>query len=233
MKIDVCFTPKDFNAIKYDGYHAVVIDVLRATTSIATACANKCKCVIPVKTIEEAQTIKKQNPDVLLAGERGGLLIPGFDLGNSPFEYCQPYVSGKTLVMTTTNGTLALNSVAVAKKIYIMAFVNASAVIAALHQTQQNTVIVCAGSEGQFSLEDTLCAGLVVNRLNQVAELSDTAMAAQAMYCDFSVDILNRVSQSSHASYLNQIGFSKDVALCLQQDTLDVIPLFRDNTITY
>lgn len=231
MKIDVCFTPGDFNAAKYENYHAVVIDVLRATTSIATACANNC-CVIPVKTIEAAQSIKTQNPQVLLAGERGGLLIPGFDLGNSPYEYSQTQVAGKTIVMTTTNGTLALTKAATAPKVYIMSFVNISSILAALRQQQQNVVIICAGSEGNFSLEDTLCAGLAAERLHQTAELSDTAMACQAMYRDFAGDLVNRVSQSSHASYLCRIGFEKDIILCLQQDTLEITPVFAANRIT-
>ncbi len=232
MKIDVCFTPSDYNATKYYGYHAVVIDVLRATTSIATACANGCQRIIPVRTVEEALAIKDQNSDVILAGERGGLLIPGFDLGNSPYEYAKNQVSGKTIVITTTNGTLALNKVALAPKVYVMSFANASSIITALHQFQENVVIVCAGSDGKFSVEDTLCAGLTVDRLSQITELSDTAMAAQAMYRDFADDLLNRVSHSSHASYLCSIGFEKDVALCLQQDTLDVLPIFSSNAIT-
>ena len=232
MKIDVCFTPNDFTATEYCGYQAVVIDVLRATTSIATACNNGCQCVIPVRTVEEALAIKVQKPDVVLAGERGGLLIPGFNLGNSPYEYTKDQVSGKTIVMTTTNGTLALNKVASTQKVYIMAFVNAASIVTALHQSQKNTVIVCAGSEGKFSLEDTLCAGLAADCLSHEAELSDTALAAQAMYRDFAADLFKRVSQSSHADYLCSIGFEKDVVLCLKQDTLAVVPVFAENAIT-
>ena len=232
MKLDVCFTPNDFDTTQYYGYHAVVIDVLRATTSIATACANGCDGLIPVSSIEDANAIKLQNPNVLLAGEREGLLIPGFDLGNSPYEYSREQVAGKTIVLTTTNGTVAMNKVSSAPKVYTMSFANASAVICALHQACENTVIVCAGSAGSFSLEDTLCAGLAADRLSHIAELSDTAMAAQAMYRDFAGNLLKRVLQSSHASYLCRIGFEKDVALCLQQDILDVAPVFKDGIIT-
>ena len=231
MKIDVCFTPNGFEPAKYHGYFAVIIDVLRATTSIATAFANGCQYITPVSSVEEAQAIKCQKPDVLLAGERGGLLIPGFDLGNSPYEYSKEQVADKTIVMTTTNGTVALNKVAAAPKVYTMSFANASAVICALKQAEKDVILVCAGSEGNFSLEDTLCAGLAVERLQHIAELSDTAMAAQAMYHDFSGDLLNRVLQSSHAAYLCRIGFERDVALCLRHDTLDVVPVFANGVI--
>lgn len=231
MKIDVCFTPNGFDPAKYLGYYAVVIDVLRATTSIATACANGCQCIMPVSSVEEAHAIKRQNPDVLLAGERGGLLISGFNLGNSPYEYSKEQVAGKTIVMTTTNGTVALNKVAAAPRVYTMSFANAAAVICALQQAKKDVVLVCAGSEGDFSLEDTLCAGLAVERLKHITELSDTAMAVQAMYRDFSANLLKRVLQSSHASYLCRIGFENDVALCLQQDTLDVAPVFATGVI--
>lgn len=232
MKIDVCFTPNDFTSKDYFGYHAVVIDVLRATTSIATACANGCQCVIPVKTVEEAFSLKAKNPDAVLAGERNGLLIPGFNLGNSPFEYTKDQISGKVVIMTTTNGTLALNKVAAAQKIYVMAFANAASIVTALLQAQENTIIVCAGSEGKFSLEDALCAGLAAECLSHEAELSDTALAVQAMYRDFAADLFTRVSQSSHANYLCNIGFKKDVALCLQQNTIAVVPVFAANAIT-
>ncbi|WP_425061256.1 putative 2-phosphosulfolactate phosphatase [Sporomusa carbonis] len=232
MKVNVCFTPNDFNYDEYIGYNAVVIDVLRATTSIVTACVNGCERVIPVKTVEEALEIKAKYPDALLAGERKGLLIPGFDLGNSPYEYTEEQVVGKTIIMTTTNGTLALSKAAVAHRVYILAFANAASVTKLLLNTQEDIVILCAGSEGQFSLEDALCAGLLADRLSSKAILSDTAAAAQAMYRDFAADLLKKVAKSSHAQYLISIGFANDVALCLEQDTLAVTPVFTNGVVT-
>lgn len=232
MKIDICFAPNDFDAEKFSSYNAVVIDVLRATTCIATACANGCRQIIPVRTIAEANHIKDKNPDVLLAGEREGLLIPGFNLGNSPYEYTKEQVTGKTIVITTTNGTLALNEASAAKKVYIMAFVNAASIVSTLQYTREDVVILCAGSEGRFSLEDALCAGFLADRLSCETKLSDTALAAQAMYRDFATELLPRVAKSSHAKYLSKIGFEKDVALCLQRDTLNVVPVFFDGVIT-
>lgn len=232
MIIDICFTPNDFTAKEYRGYVAVVIDAFRATTSIATACANGCKQIIPVKTVEEALQIKNKYPEVLLAGEREGLLIPGFNLGNSPYEYTKEQIADKTIVMTTTNGTMALTKAASLPKVYVAAFVNAAAVTNALQQIQKNIVILCAGSEGHFSLEDTLCAGLFAERLSSVAKLSDTALAAKGMYCNFKNDLLNRVSESSHAKYLSSIGFEQDIAFCLSHDMLSVVPVFAENNIT-
>jgi 2-phosphosulfolactate phosphatase len=232
LKLDVYFTPYDFNDSEYPGYSALVIDVLRATTSIATACAHGCECIIPVKTVEEAVQLKTRYPDVLLAGERKGCLIPGFNLGNSPREYTTEQVSGKTIVMTTTNGTLALSKAAAMQTVYTCAFVNVESITRTVYNAKENLVIICAGSEGRFSLEDVLCAGLVAERLSPTAKLSDTALAAQAMYRDFSTDLLRRVTESSHAQYLNNIGFGQDIALCLEQDTLSVVPKFSKGYIT-
>ncbi|MEG6586526.1 2-phosphosulfolactate phosphatase [Dendrosporobacter sp. 1207_IL3150] len=231
MNIHVCFKPADFIPELYKGYNAVVIDVFRATTSIATAFANGCKELIPVEKIDEAFKMLELYPDALLAGEREGILINGFNLGNSPFEYSNSNIGGKTVIMTTTNGTFALKCAANTEKVYTASFVNCAAVCQKLEQEDRDIVIICSGTEGRFSVEDTLCAGLISDRLNKVAVLSDTAQAAQAMYQGYKDDFENRVSESSHAKYLKRIGFDKDIDYCLKHDILDVVPVFQNGTI--
>jgi 2-phosphosulfolactate phosphatase len=233
MRISVCFTPQDYLQQTFVGGHsAVVIDVLRATTSIAVALSNGCRQLIPVATVEEAQTKKKDFPGALLGGERQARLIPGFDLGNSPFEYSRVVVEGKTIIMTTTNGTLALKTAEEATKVYAGSFVNAAALCERLSAEDRDITLLCAGTRGRFSLEDALCAGLLTERLNGQAKLGDAAMAVQAMYRDFRDDLATRVACSSHASYLLDNGFAADVGYCLQTDVFDVVPEFREGFIT-
>jgi 2-phosphosulfolactate phosphatase len=233
MRINVCFTPQDYLGQTFAGGHsAVVIDVLRATTSISAALANGCRRFIPVATVEEAQAIKREIPDALMGGERQARLIPGFDLGNSPFEYSRGVVEGKTIIMTTTNGTLALKTAEEATKVYAGGFVNAAALCAKLSAEGQDITILCAGTHGRFSLEDALCAGLMADRLSSQAKLGDAALAVQAMYRDFAGDLATRVAKSSHAAYLVDIGFAADVGYCLQTDVFGVVPEFCDGVIT-
>ena len=233
MNIEVCFTPEEYEINKYEKYTAVVIDVLRATTSIATAFSNGCRRIIPVEQVQQAFDKKNQSyPDAILAGERKGLLISGFRLGNSPLEYGRDTVQDKTIIMTTTNGTMALNRASSAQKVYAAAFVNSMAICSKLIEERRSIVILCAGTEGRFSVEDSLCAGLIVDRLKNHCSLSDKALAVQAMYEAFKSNLVARVNQSSHAIYLTELGFGNDVKLCLQHDAFSVAPVFANGELT-
>lgn len=231
MKIHVCFTPAEYTPEAVGEHYAVAIDVLRATSSIATAFHNGCAAFIPVETVEAAQAEKAKHPTALMAGERQGLLIPGFDLGNSPFEYDAATVAGQTIIMTTTNGTIALKRAQSACGVYPASFLNANSVCNALKAAGKDVVIICAGSDGGFSLEDTLCAGLLVERLHEGAVLSDTAMAVRSMYLGTQADVRGTICASSHAAYLTGLGFDRDVQRCLDMDCYDVAPVFCDGVI--
>lgn len=232
MDIEVCFTPQDYLRQTISRHHTVVvIDVLRATSSIITALSNGCTQFIPVATVEEALEKKLEVPGALLAGERQALHIEGFDLGNSPFEYSRAAVAGKTIIMSTTNGTVALKAAERAERVYVGAFVNAAAICSRLLADRQDVVLLCAGTQGCFSLEDALCAGLIVGRLKDKAKLGDTALAAHAMYRDFSGDLVARVKESSHAGYLVSIGFDEDVSYCLHSDMYNIAPKFIDGIV--
>ncbi|SDF47708.1 2-phosphosulfolactate phosphatase [Sporolituus thermophilus] len=231
MQIDVCFTPDDYLASSASV--VVVIDVLRATTSIATAFANGCRKLVPAATVAEAVALKQDRfPDALLAGERKGLIIPGFQLGNSPFEYVRNIVDGKTIIMTTTNGTRALNFARNAAAVFTAGFVNATAVCECLANMGRDVVFLCAGTEGRFSIEDVLCAGLLVRCCGLSATLSDKALAARAMYEGVRSELLETVMASSHGRYLREIGFADDVAFCLRHDIFAVVPQYCDGIIT-
>ncbi|MDU4960585.1 MAG: 2-phosphosulfolactate phosphatase [Sporomusaceae bacterium] len=231
MEIDVCLTPSAYLPQPEQQRIAVVIDVFRATSSMAAAFAQRCEAIIPVQTVEASWREKQIRPDALLAGEREALKIPGFDLGNSPREFTAAAVSGKTIIMSTTNGTAALLAVADASAVYAASFVNAAAVCRLLRECGRNTVLVCAGRKGEFALEDALCAGLLADRLADSAVLSDAAQFARAAYRKFAPDLLPSVAASRHARYLSRIGLAEDVGWCLQSDCIDIVPRFRDGVV--
>jgi len=229
INLDVWFTPAEYKDEQEQT--AVVIDVLRATTSIVMAISNGCQAVIPVAQVEEALAQREVCPDVILGGERGSLLIPGFDLGNSPREYSREVVAGRKVVITTTNGTLALRRAIKAKTVIAASFVNAGAVCRFLRQTSGGGGLLCAGTKGRFSLEDALCAGLIASRLSDVAAMSDTALAAAAMYQGAQAHLREIVESSSHARHLAAVGFAADIAFCLTHDVVDVVPILADGVL--
>ncbi len=232
MTIDVYFTPQEFLTRPPEGQFAVaVLDVFRATTSMVTAFANGCDRVIPVRTVEEALALKQSHPGALLAGEREARPIPGFDLGNSPGEYSRRTVAGKTIGMTTTNGTVALKTAEQAAKVYVGAFVNAAALCRKLTAAPLNIVVLCAGTRGLLTMEDVLCAGLLVERLAGRGGLSDAALAARAVYSDYRGDLVRRTMESAHARHLAALGYGEDIGNCLRHDLFNVVPEFQDGEI--
>lgn len=226
MQLDVCLTPSDYQSARFAGRVAVVIDVFRATSSIASAFVNGCEAVIPVETVDAAHVEQRKQPGALLAGERDALKVPGFDLGNSPAEFTPESVRGKRIIMSTTNGTVALVKAAGSAAVYTAAFVNAAAVCRTLRECNNDIVLLCAGRKGMFSMEDALCAGLLADRLADTRDLSDTAQFARAAYLGSRNTLLEQVQASSHAQYLQEIGYGSDVAWCLEHDILDVVPLY-------
>ncbi len=242
MKLDVLWVPSELEQVQVHDRVAVVIDVLRSSTSVAAAMQSGARAVVPAGSIEEAVRIANSlgREEVLLCGERQGVRIEGFDLGNSPAEFTGPAVKDRTIVMTTTNGTAALASLAGARNVYIAALVNLSTVVKALVEAQENTLIVCAGSDGRVSVEDALCAGLIIEGCAKQAgrggsragpELGDGAVAAQALaraHSPVSVDFL-RAAQAGRA--LEAIGYDSDIELCARVDSIAELPVFRDRQI--
>ena len=202
----------------------VVIDALRATSTIAAAFQSGATSVLPVSTLEEA--LARRAPGCLLAGERGGFCPPGFDLGNSPLEMSPERVGGKSLVLTTTNGTLALLEARRAGPVLCASFLNAAAVSSRLQQQGEDVLILCAGSEGKWSAEDLCVAGAIAAALD--GEADDLASLARLLYRHHAPDLRTFLRGTQHGRYLCQAGFGADVDYCSQLDVCPVLPVFCD-----
>src|SRR6202046_4305636 len=160
--VDVCLTPALIPLFEVENYIVVVIDIFRATSSICYGIENGAETIIPVAKVEECEAYRLKHPDYLLAAERDGKVVEGFDFGNSPFSYTKEKVAGHTVVLTTTNGTQALHLSRKAKKIVIGSFLNLTSLCSWLKIQHENILLVCAGWKNNFNLEDTLFAGAVI-----------------------------------------------------------------------
>jgi 2-phosphosulfolactate phosphatase len=233
--IDVLLAPP-WPADAVRGAHVAVVDVLRATTTIATALANGAAGVIPVAEPEDAIALGNRlgRDRVLFGGERESLRIAGFDLDNSPASFTEAAIGGKTVVLTTTNGTRALRLVANAASVRTAALVNRTAVADALAREDGDVVIVCAGDANGFALEDALGAGALVDMLLTLigdVELRDGARAAALLYRGVAHRIADAIASADHAQRLAHKGFARDVTRCAALDTLTVVPTLRDGIL--
>ncbi len=206
---------------------SVVIDVLRATTTIVQALSAGARAVVPVQSPEEAVYRAQPFHDALLGGERDALRIEGFDLGNSPEEYSADRVRGKTVFLTTTNGTRALHAARTAAPVWVGALVNASAAARRLIACQQDAVILCSGTNDQFSLEDTVCAGAILAALDDKAELDDLGLMALLIFRSHQADLPGLLRRSPHVQRLNALGLSRDVDWAVRLDITEVVPVLR------
>jgi 2-phosphosulfolactate phosphatase len=233
LRLDVAFTPAEVRNVS--AWHTVVvIDVLRATSSITHALGNGARSVVPVRSVEQAaRTAERLGRDaVLLCGERDTQPISGFDLGNSPQEFTAERVGGKTLVMTTTNGTIALLAGAAAARCYAGSLLNVSAVAERIIAEAENTLILCAGREGGFALEDAFCAGRIVRlvraRTGRVAG-NDAAQAAGRLARRAAT---SRVLGSTAAGRrLRELGRTDDLAFCALEDCSSAVPFLDEQRI--
>ncbi len=234
MKVDLAFTAFELEKKDLAEKDVVVIDALRATTTMVVALGNGCACIIPVSTVEEARERVARNPEFLLAGERGARRLEGFQLGNSPRDYPPDKVRGKTIVITTTNGTPALVASRKGKKVFIASFLNLAALCERLVETGRETVIACSGEKNLFCLEDTVCGGAIVDHLERTGlalEKSDAALAAQVLYQHFQPNIYSMLSECEWGQYLNGIGMGRDVRICAQINCSRLVPVYREGKI--
>jgi 2-phosphosulfolactate phosphatase len=210
---------------------AVVIDVLRATTVIVHALAAGCKAVYPCPEIEEARKLAggMRFGEVLLAGERGGLPLPGFDLGNSPGEFTPEVCRGRTIVLTTTNGTRALLRAAEADRVLAAGFVNFSAVCEQIRQDARPLHILCAGTEGEVTLEDVLLAGGLVNFLSETEEihLNDSGRLAWDCFENNGPVLPCALEISTGGARLRRLGYEDDIRDAAQVDRFALVPEVR------
>lgn len=237
MKINVIPTAQQAQGIDFSGQTAVVIDVLRATTVITTALDNGAREVIPVKTVEEAQNLYATCDNALRGGERNALKIEGFDLGNSPLEYKKKTVEGKTLILTTTNGTNALNNIKGADEVVLACFRNAEAManhlVGLSHRGSRDIIIVCAGTEGRFSLDDGLCAGMLIEQLKQQTEVEtdDLGLLLNRFYNESKSNLFVALSECYHLKRLFMLGFYDDIKFCLETNCVGTVPILKNDKI--
>lgn len=249
MRIDVLATAAEWGGIDREGRTAVVVDVLRATSTIVTALANGARAILPTSSAEDALRVARSlgRDGVLLCGERQELAIEGFDLGNSPNEFRREVVEGRTLVLCTTNGTRALLSATGARETVIASFLNLGAVVKYLSREGTDPVFVCAGRDGLVSLEDLLCAGDAVMRLASLRgrsagrrrgeaaraplELGDGALIAQALWGVWAPVRADTLAETAAGRSLMAKGLEADIEACARVDAFAVVPVLEGKRI--
>lgn len=230
-----CLSPALLNLYDVDKSIVVIIDVLRATSTIATALFNGAKSIIPVDSVAECIRIGKQI-DSITAGERDGKIAEGLEHGNSPFEYPKEFISGKTLVLTTTNGTKLLHMALdkSAKAIITGSFSNLSAVCDFLMEQKQHVILGCAAWKNRVNIEDTLFAGAVINRIGKHFSINcDSSQMASAMHKDAKADMFEfmKKKKASHYQRLSGFGLEKDIRYCLTEDLANVLVVYEDGKL--
>lgn len=212
------------------GKSVVVVDILRATSSMTTAFAHGVESIYPVAKLEDCRAMRAKG--YLIAGERDGEKVADFDLGNSPFEYMENELKGKQIALTTTNGTQAIAKSIGADEIIIGAFLNLSAVAAHLIKSNNDILIVCAGWKGKVNLEDTVFAGALVEKLKDKFSLAcDASLMAQQLYNCAKHDLIKFLGESSHVRRLNKLNIHDDMTFCLTFDKYAVVPVLRDGSL--
>ncbi|MEQ8524048.1 2-phosphosulfolactate phosphatase [Gracilimonas sp.] len=235
--IDVFFSVQAFQEEELRGKTAVIIDVLRASSSITTALSNGAKKIIPVADMSDAMKIANtmDQKDFLLCGEKNGTKIEGYHLGNSPAEYEPDVVKGKTLIFNTTNGTKAIKKASLANQIYVGTFLNQQSILNALKEHDDEVVLVCSGWQGRLSIEDTLFAGSLLHTITG-GELPDSAKdgakVAFGLFQKFGDDLEGAISKSDHAKRLAELVPNGDIEFCCKVNEFDVLPGMRDGILT-
>lgn len=237
MRIDVYFSPAQVDEMQLRDKNVVVIDVLRASTTVVTALNNGAREIIPVSSIESAVKVSGNlfGDVVLRGGERNGKIITGFNLGNSPSEYSEEAVKGKSIIFCTTNGSSAMVKAKYAKRMAVGGFINISMIADLIRQAAEDFSIVCAGKQQLFCIEDAVCAGMLVKMLVEdspiAIELNDAADAAQVLYRTVGKNLLKMAKSSDHGKHLTEIGFENDLKACVSVDSIPVVPLLIGNVI--
>ncbi len=235
--IDVFFSIQAFQEEELRGKTAIIIDVLRASSSIATAINNGARKIIPVVDMSDAMKIANtmDQKDYLLCGEKNGTKIEGYHLGNSPAEYAPEVIQDKTLIFNTTNGTKAIKKAALANQIYVGTFLNQQSILNAIHQHDDEVVLICSGWQGRLSIEDTLFAGSLLHALsggNLPNTAKDGAKVAFGLFEKFGDDLEGAISKSDHAKRLAELVPNDDISYCCKVNEFDVLPGMRDGILT-
>jgi 2-phosphosulfolactate phosphatase len=232
LKIEACFSPFLYPVYKAEDTVVVIIDVLRATSAICAAFEYGVEKIIPVATIEEAHAYKQKG--FLVGAERNGLPVEGFDFGNSPFQYMGEDVKGKTIVLTTTNGTQAIEAAKDAYKVVIGSFLNIDSLCSWLIKENKNILLLCSGWKNKFNLEDAVFAGAVTDEISARSDkfdLGDACLALKYLYQMAKENPNKFLSHSSHKERLAALNLKEDVRYCLTPNQTKVIPIYKEGAL--
>lgn len=232
LKIDACFSPYLYPVYKDNSNIVVIIDVLRATSAICTAFENGAEKIIPVANLEEAKRYKDRG--MLVGAERNGVPVDGFDFGNSPFHYMGSKIKGKTIVLTTTNGTQAIEAAKEAYKVVIGSFLNIEALCNFLIREHRNILLLCSGWKNKFNLEDAVFAGAVTDELSERTDkydLGDACLALKYLYQMAKENPYKFLNRSSHKERLAKLNLKQDIKYCLTPNQTRIIPVYRDGAL--
>ena len=232
LKIDACFSPFLYPVYEDSDSIVVIIDILRATSAICTAFEHGAEKVIPVASVEEAREFKRQG--YLVGAERNAVTVEGFDFGNSPFSYMGEQVRGKTIVITTTNGTHAIQVARHAYKVVIGSFLNIDSLCEWLVEENRNVLLLCSGWKNKFNLEDALFAGAVTEKISSLTEKfqnGDGCLALKYLYQLAEKDPNKFLNYSSHKERLSRLNLKKDIRYCLTPNQTKVIPVLKGNVL--
>jgi len=230
-RVEVCFTPNLYPLHIEDEYEIVVaIDVLRATSAICSAFHHGVSKIIPVSTLDEA--IEYRDNGFIVAAERKGQIVSGFDLGNSPYSYMDPKYKGKTIVLTTTNGTRAINTAKKVNNLIIGSLVNLDAVCEYLMDQGKSVLLLGSGWKNKFCLEDTICAGAIAEKLLKSGDFyseNDSSIAAKYLFLSASENYFGYLKASSHRRRLRALNLNEDIKYCLTPNQTNVVPIRENN----
>jgi len=238
MKCELFLLPAELPDFHAKGRRVVLVDVLRACTSLSVALAAGAARIIPAESVEEAKQLLRalDREYALLAGEMDGRKLPGFDLGNSPAEFREPTLAGKTIVFTSTNGARLMTRMVDASEQVLLSFVNLAAVGDYLLACgDSDLTLVCAGQEGRFSLEDAVCAGMLcdwLRRREPTARFNDSASAAMVLYSAHEHDLPGLLQICEHGAFLRENGMGDDLVAAARLNTVPLVPVVREGRIT-
>jgi len=237
MRIDLYLVPGPVSEERLADKTIVLIDVLRASTTVCKALQSGARAIIPVEQPGEAAEMRDKIgvEETILGGERGGIKIDNFTLGNSPLDYTPEAVAGKIVILTTTNGTRAYACAKYSKNIITGGLVNVSRVAAKVAKSDRDLVILCAGDEGDFSIEDTLCGGMLIHKLMDEfrieLKLNDAASLALLLYRNNSGSLAATIASGEHGRLLAELGFADDVRFASEIDSIPVLPVLKNRKI--
>jgi 2-phosphosulfolactate phosphatase len=231
-KLEVCLSPALLNLYDFSNSIVVVIDVFRATSTIAAALHNGAKEIVPIDDVQKCIDLGLQTPNSITAGERNGKVAEGLQHGNSPTEYPTSFIDGKTLLLTTTNGTRLLHQATHSKQIITGSFLNLGAVCAYLKAQQCDVLLACASWKDRYNLEDHLFAGAVVEAIGEGFSIDcDSARAGKYLYQLAKPNLVDFIKDSSHYLRLSQYGLQEDMHYCCMIDKHNVLPIYENGVL--